>query len=57
MATITDDSLDSYKINQDDNSAIHHVIGTGCDPYTHKLMNANADECKHSFTNIYVKQL
>eukprot|EP01084_Bolivina_argentea_P010327 19236_1 len=48
MATITDDSLDSYKINQDDNSGIHDVIGTRCDPYTHKLMNPNADECKHS---------
>ena len=47
MATITDDSLHSYGINKLDNSSIHDVIGTRCDPYTHKLMTGD-NECKHS---------
>jgi uncharacterized protein len=37
MATITTDTLDWYGFDEDGGS-VHDVIGTRCDPYTHKLL-------------------
>lgn len=48
MATITDDTLDWYGIDQD-GGAVHDVIGTRCDPYTNVLINGvEYDRCCHS---------
>jgi uncharacterized protein len=37
MATITEDTLDWYGFDADGGS-VHDVIGTRCDPYTHRLL-------------------
>ncbi|ELT91537.1 hypothetical protein CAPTEDRAFT_152338 [Capitella teleta] len=37
LATITQDSLHQYGVDED-GCGLHDVIGTRCDPYTHKLM-------------------
>lgn len=48
MATITDDTLDWYGIDQD-GGAVHDVIGTRCDPYTNLLINGvEYGRCCHS---------
>ncbi len=48
MATIIADSLDWYGIDAD-GGAVHDVIGTRCDPYTHQLLSGrNYDRCCHS---------
>ena len=38
MATITDDTLDWYGFDEF-GGAVHDVIGTRCDPYTHNLLS------------------
>lgn len=45
MATITDDSLDWYGIDEFGGS-VHDVIGTRCDPYTHNLLS-DGDQYHH----------
>ncbi len=48
MATITGDSLDWYGIDQD-GASVHDVIGTRCDPYTHRLLTQrDYHHCCHS---------
>ena len=48
MATITHDTLDWYGFD-DDGGSVHDVIGTRCDPYTHRLLsNQNYHHCCHS---------
>jgi uncharacterized protein YcgI (DUF1989 family) len=48
MATITDDTLDWYGIDQFGGS-VHDVIGTRCDPYTHRLLSGGEyHHCCHS---------
>jgi len=48
MATITDDTLDWYGIDNDGGS-VHDVIGTRCDPYTnHMLKGVDYHYCCHS---------
>lgn len=48
MATITFDTLDWYGWDED-GSSVHDVIGTRCDPYTHKLLSGdNYHQCCHS---------
>lgn len=48
MATITFDTLDWYGWD-DDGGSVHDVIGTRCDPYTHKLLSGdNYHHCCHS---------
>lgn len=49
MATITDDSLDWYGFD-DFGGAVHDVIGTRCDPYTHNLLSGGGQyhHCCHS---------
>ncbi len=49
MATITDDTLDWYGFD-DFGGAVHDVIGTRCDPYTHNLLSAGGQyhHCCHS---------
>ncbi len=48
MATITNDSLDWYGIDQD-GASVHDVIGTRCDPYTnHLLTGQDYHHCCHS---------
>ncbi|WP_424990807.1 urea carboxylase-associated family protein [Fluviibacterium sp. S390] len=48
MATITHDSLDWYGIDAY-GGAVHDVIGTRCDPYTHMLLSqAPYHHCCHS---------
>ncbi|MDD8023033.1 MAG: DUF1989 domain-containing protein [Paracoccaceae bacterium] len=49
MATITDDSLDWYGFD-DFGGAVHDVIGTRCDPYTHCLLSDGGQyhHCCHS---------
>lgn len=48
MATITFDTLDWYGWD-DDGGSVHDVIGTRCDPYTHKLLSGNNyHHCCHS---------
>ena len=48
LATITFDTLDWYGWDEDGGS-VHDVIGTRCDPYTHKtLNNYNYHSCCHS---------
>ena len=40
MATITQDTLDWYGFDEYGGS-VHDVIGTRCDPYTHKLLSGH----------------
>jgi uncharacterized protein len=48
MATITEDSLDWYGFD-DFGGSVHDVIGTRCDPYTHKLLSGgDYHQCCHS---------
>jgi uncharacterized protein YcgI (DUF1989 family) len=49
MAVITDDSLDWYGFDAF-GGAVHDVIGTRCDPYTHNLLSAGGQyhHCCHS---------
>ncbi|KFG67835.1 DUF1989 domain-containing protein [Microvirga sp. BSC39] len=48
MATITHDTLDWYGFDEFGGS-VHDVIGTRCDPYTHKLLSGNEyHHCCHS---------
>jgi hypothetical protein len=48
MATITADSLDWYGFDADGGS-VHDVIGTRCDPYTHRLLaGGDYHHCCHS---------
>lgn len=48
MATITDDTLAWYGID-DDGGSVHDVIGTRCDPYTnHMLKGVDYHYCCHS---------
>lgn len=49
MATITDDSLDWYGFDAF-GGAVHDVIGTRCDPYTHNLLSLGGQyhHCCHS---------
>ncbi|PLL12685.1 hypothetical protein C0V75_12275 [Tabrizicola sp. TH137] len=49
MATITDDTLDWYGFDAF-GGAVHDVIGTRCDPYTHNLLSAGGQyhHCCHS---------
>ena len=49
MATITEDTLDWYGFDEY-GGAVHDVIGTRCDPYTHHLLSGGDDYhyCCHS---------
>lgn len=48
MATVVLDSLDWYGIDQHGGS-VHDVIGTRCDPYTHRLLSGgDYHHCCHS---------
>ncbi len=48
MATITEDTLDWYGFDEFGGS-VHDVIGTRCDPYTHRLLTGgNYHHCCHS---------
>ncbi len=48
MATITDDTLDWYRFDSF-GGAVHDVIGTRCDPYTHRLLSGgDYHQCCHS---------
>lgn len=48
MATITEDTLDWYGFDEFGGS-VHDVIGTRCDPYTHKLLSSgDYHHCCHS---------
>ncbi|PVE24667.1 hypothetical protein DC522_09680 [Microvirga sp. KLBC 81] len=48
MATITHDTLDWYGFDEFGGS-VHDVIGTRCDPYTHKLLSGREyHHCCHS---------
>jgi uncharacterized protein YcgI (DUF1989 family) len=49
IATITHDTLDWYGFD-DDGGAVHDVIGTRCDPYTHNLLSHGGQyhHCCHS---------
>jgi len=48
MATLTTDTLGWYGIDEYGGS-VHDVIGTRCDPYTHKLLNGGEyHHCCHS---------
>ena len=48
MATITDDTLDWYGFDTF-GGAVHDVIGTRCDPYTHNLLaGGDYHHCCHS---------
>lgn len=48
MATITDDSLSWYGIDEHEGS-VHDVIGTRCDPYTNNLLSGGQyHRCCHS---------
>jgi len=49
MATITHDTLDWYGFD-DFGGAVHDVIGTRCDPYTHNLLSGGGQyhHCCHS---------
>ena len=47
MATITEDTLDWYGFDEFGGS-VHDVIGTRCDPYTHRLLSgADYHHCCH----------
>jgi uncharacterized protein len=48
MATITADTLDWYGVDAD-GCSVHDVIGTRCDPYTHRLLTGgDYHHCCHS---------
>ena len=48
MATITEDTLDWYGFDEFGGS-VHDVIGTRCDPYTHRLLSGDDyHHCCHS---------
>ena len=49
MATITHDTLGWYGFDQD-GAGVHDVIGTRCDPYSHRLLGDGGDyhHCCHS---------
>lgn len=48
LATITQDTLDWYGFDADGGS-VHDVIGTRCDPYTHRLLSGgDYHHCCHS---------
>ena len=48
LATITDDTLDWYGFDAD-GGGVHDVIGTRCDPYTHRLLSGGTyHHCCHS---------
>jgi uncharacterized protein YcgI (DUF1989 family) len=49
MATITHDTLDWYGFDEH-GGGVHDVIGTRCDPYTHKLLSHGGEyhHCCHS---------
>jgi uncharacterized protein len=48
LATITHDSLEWYGWD-DDGAGVHDVIGTRCDPYTNRMLNAvDYHHCCHS---------
>jgi uncharacterized protein YcgI (DUF1989 family) len=48
MATITEDTLDWYGFDEFGGS-VHDVIGTRCDPYTHRLLSgSDYHRCCHS---------
>jgi uncharacterized protein YcgI (DUF1989 family) len=48
MATITHDTLGWYGFD-DDGAGVHDVIGTRCDPYTHRLLGGgDYHQCCHS---------
>ncbi len=48
MATITEDTLDWYGFD-DWGGSVHDVIGTRCDPYTHRLLSGgDYHHCCHS---------
>ncbi|MEO8241720.1 MAG: DUF1989 domain-containing protein [bacterium] len=48
MATVTEDTLDWYGFD-DFGGAVHDVIGTRCDPYTHNLLSGGQyHHCCHS---------
>jgi uncharacterized protein YcgI (DUF1989 family) len=48
MATITEDTLDWYGFDAD-GASVHDVIGTRCDPYTHRLLTGgDYHRCCHS---------
>jgi uncharacterized protein len=48
MATVTTDTLDWYGIDEHGGS-VHDVIGTRCDPYTHRLLSGGTyHHCCHS---------
>jgi uncharacterized protein len=48
MATITEDTLDWYGFD-DFGGSVHDVIGTRCDPYTHRLLSSgDYHHCCHS---------
>ena len=48
MATITEDTLDWYGFD-DWGGSVHDVIGTRCDPYTHRLLaGGDYHHCCHS---------
>jgi uncharacterized protein len=48
LATITHDTLEWYGWD-DDGAGVHDVIGTRCDPYTNRLLNAvDYHHCCHS---------
>jgi uncharacterized protein len=57
MATITEDSLDWYGFDEFGGS-VHDVIGTRCDPYTHKLLSGGEyHHCCHSnLTRAFAEQ-
>ncbi len=48
LATITEDTLDWYGFD-DFGASVHDVIGTRCDPYTHRLLSGDDyHQCCHS---------
>lgn len=58
MATITEDTLDWYGFDEWGGS-VHDVIGTRCDPYTHRLLaGTDYHQCCHSnLTRALARQL
>ena len=48
LATVTDDTLDWYGFDEH-GGGVHDVIGTRCDPYTHRLLSGGTyHQCCHS---------
>ncbi|UFS64076.1 MULTISPECIES: urea carboxylase-associated family protein [Paracoccus] len=58
MATVTEDTLEWYGIDEYGGS-VHDVIGTRCDPYTHRLLSGqDYHHCCHSnLTNALMAEL